>query len=168
MQMTSDLELIDAAPQHMQAVLRLNEEFVQYLSPLNMNTLQSLRALADYFRVIEREGDVVAFLIAIAPGTDYDSPNYRWFDRKFSDFIYVDRIVVSGEARGFSLGTKLYNDLLEYARKRQFNAITCEYNVEPMNHGSAKFHKNYGFNEVAQQELAGGKIVSMQTYRIEE
>lgn len=164
--MNGKLQLVDAAPQHMGAVLRLNEEFVQFLSPLDAEGLADLAYASGYFRVFEKDGEVMAFLIAFFPGANYDSPNYRWFDEQDADFAYIDRIVVSKDARGLSLGTKLYDDLCDHARLNGLKRLTCEYNVKPMNEGSAKFHERYGFNEIGQQELTGGKVVSLQAYSL--
>lgn len=160
------LQLSDADARHFETVLELNEQFVQFLSPLDAKALSELDQTSGYFRVFEMDGEVVAFLIAFFPAANYDSPNYLWFDKQEPDFVYVDRIVVSNKARGLSLGTKLYDDLSKYAREHGFKRITCEYNIRPMNEGSAKFHQRYGFEEIGQQELPGGKVVSLQAYAL--
>lgn len=159
----TDFTIEDASERHMASVLQLNEQFVHYLSPLDADSLAELAQMSDYFRVVELQDEVVAFLIALFPGANYDSPNYRWFDGQGADFAYIDRIVVSDKARGLSLGTRLYDDLGAYARSQGINRLTCEYNIRPMNEGSARFHERYGFVEVGQQQLAGGKVVSLQT-----
>lgn len=162
----NDIQLIDAEPRHMEAVLELNEQFVEFLSPLDNRALAELVEESGYARVFELNGEVVAFLIAFLPGADYDSPNYRWFNEQSSDFAYIDRIVVSEKARGLSLGTKFYDDLAQRARAGGFKRLVCEYNIKPMNEGSAVFHQRYGFEEVGQQELVGGKVVSLQAYAL--
>ncbi len=160
------LQLSDADERHLETVLELNEQFVQFLSPLDAESLSELAQASGYFRVFEMDGEVVAFLIAFFPDANYDSPNYRWFDKQASDFVYVDRIVVSNKARGLSLGTKLYDDLSKYSLEHGYKRITCEYNIRPINEGSAKFHQRYGFEEIGQQELAGRKVVSLQAYSL--
>jgi predicted GNAT superfamily acetyltransferase len=40
--------------------------------------------------------------------------------------------------------------------------VACEYDVEPPNDASARFHARFGFGEVGRQRLAGGKQVSLQ------
>ena len=49
-----------------------------------------------------------AFCITFAPGAPYTSVNYQWFSQNYSDFVYLDRIVVSENMRNQTLGEKLY------------------------------------------------------------
>ena len=49
-----------------------------------------------------------AFCITFAPGAPYTSVNYQWFSQNYSEFVYLDRIVVSEKMRNNSLGAKLY------------------------------------------------------------
>lgn len=162
----SDLPIIDAQPKHFAQILDLNEQFVHFLSPLDSDSLRNLIEEAGYFRIVEVDGDVAAFLIAMFPGAKYDSPNYVWFDKQWDDFAYIDRIVVSQRVQGRSMGSRLYDDLAKVALKRGLKRMTCEYNLKPMNEGSAKFHDRYGFREVGVQELQGGKVVSLQAYSL--
>ena len=162
----NSFQILDVQPKHFAGVLELNEQFVHFLSPLDADSLDKLAEEAGYFRVVEVDGEVAAFLIAMFSGANYDSPNYVWFDKRWDDFVYVDRIVVSARIQGQSMGSKLYDDLAKKACANGLRRMTCEYNVKPMNEGSAKFHDRYGFKEVGQQELKGGKVVSLQAYSL--
>ena len=165
--MTENITIRDAQATDLEVVLKLNEAFVHFLSPLDLAGLAALGAEAAYFRVVELEGNVAAFLIAYTPGSDYQSDNYQWFDSRYDDFAYIDRIVVAARAQGKALGVKLYDDLAEFAQEQGLAKLTCEYNIQPMNEGSARFHERYGFKEIGQQELAGGqKRVSLQAFAI--
>ena len=73
---------------------------MHFLSPLDWSRLEQLDAQRAYHRVVERDGEVVAFLIALREGTDYDSPNYTWFCEHDRHFLYIDRVVVSASAPG--------------------------------------------------------------------
>lgn len=165
--MRDTISIVDTVPEHFAQVLELNETFVHFLSPLDIQSLKALAEEAGYFRVAVVDGKVLAFLIAVYPGAHYASPNYLWFDREFDDFAYIDRIVVSRTAQGKSLATKLYNDLGMIARAKGITKLACEYNIKPMNEGSAKFHDRYGFREVGQQQLGDKKRVSLQAYSLE-
>jgi uncharacterized protein len=145
------------------SILALNEESVQFLSPLNPQRLEHLHLQSVYHRVIEDAGEVQAFLMVFAQQADYDSENYRWFCERYSGFLYVDRIVVSNAAQGKGYGQLLYNDLFEVAKTLSVNTITCEYNAEPLNIISEKFHSRNGFHEVGTLwSNDGKKCVSMQ------
>jgi len=165
--MKSPIEIRDVTPEDMGAILSLNEEFVHFLSPLCEAELARLGGKADYFRVAVIDERVVGFLLAFVPGVNYNSLNYRWFNNRFDDFAYIDRIVVASDAQGRALGAKLYDDLVAFAATRGLSQLTCEYNIMPMNEGSAKFHKRYGFTEIGQQALSDNeKRVSLQSYRL--
>lgn len=145
------------------AILALNAESVHFLSPMDAARLERLAAQAAWHRVVERDGEVVAFLLALREGADYDSPNYRWFAARYPQFLYVDRIVVAMAQQGRRLGDALYADLFDFARASAVPRITLEFDIEPPNEGSRKFHARHGFVEVGRQSLDGGrKQVSLQ------
>ncbi len=105
-----------------------------------------------------------AFCITFAPGAPYTSVNYQWFSQKYSDFVYLDRIVVSETMRNNSLGAKLYAAVEQRMLKdRCAPILTCEVNLNPPNLGSIRFHNRIGFREVGQQDSKPGLTVSMLT-----
>ena len=59
------------------AMLALNLESERFLSPLTRERPDSLHRQADLDQVIEVEGEVVAFVLALREGASYDSINYR-------------------------------------------------------------------------------------------
>jgi hypothetical protein len=145
------------------AVLALNEESVAFLSPLSRAGLVALHREAALHQVIEQDGLVTALLIALREGARYDSPNYRWFAARYERFLYVDRVVVSGRARGTGAGTMLYRGLFDFAAASSVGLVTCEFDVEPPNPASERFHAKFGFREVGRQYVANGKkLVSLQ------
>jgi uncharacterized protein len=153
----------DVAEQDFAPILRLNLESEHFLSPLSLAQLRALRAQAWYCRVVGEEDSVRGFLLALRQGADYDSVNYRWFAARYSEFLYVDRVVIDAAARGQQLGVQLYEDLFARARAAGFNRITCEFDINPPNDASRRFHDRFGFREVGRQQVAGGlKTVSLQ------
>jgi len=145
------------------AILALNAESVHFLSPLDAVRLRHLHAQAAYHRVVEHVGRVAAFLLAFREGADYDSPNYRWFAQHYARFLYIDRIVVAGAARGLGFGAQLYDDILAFAAATNAARLTAEFDVAPPNPVSAAFHRRYGFREVGTQWIGGDrKQVSLQ------
>ncbi len=160
--------LRDTLPQDHAPILALNRASEAVLSPLTPDRLAALIAQSWRHRVACRDGAVQAFLIALAPGVDYDSPNYRWFMRHHTDFVYVDRVVVDSSARQAGLASLLYADLIDEARHRGVAQITCEIDIEPPNPASLRFHARRGFIEVGTQRIAGGsKRVSLQALRLQ-
>ena len=152
-----------AGLRHFADILALNAASVHFLSPLTPERLAHLHAHAAYHKVVQHDGRVLAFLLAFAPGAPYDSVNYRWFDARYDDFLYVDRIVVAEAARGLGLASRLYRDLFEHARTHGYGRVVCEFDVDPPNPASERFHRGFGFTEVGSQRLPGGKTVSLQS-----
>jgi predicted GNAT superfamily acetyltransferase len=58
----------------------------------------------------------------VCNGARYENENFAWFDRMYSHFIYVDRIVVSASFRGLRLGSFLYEDLFRYPATTAFRS----------------------------------------------
>ena len=108
-----------------------------------------------------------AFCITFAPGAPYTSVNYQWFSNKYTNFVYLDRIVVSEIMRNQTLGEKLYLAVEQRMIKdRCAPILTCEVNLNPPNHGSIRFHNRIGFHEVGQQESKPGLTVSLLSKQI--
>ena len=158
----------DAVAHDFAAILALNAESVHFLSGLDAMRLRDLHAQSAYHRVVDVDGDVDAFLLAFREGADYDSPNYRSFAQHYPRFLYIDRVVVSAARQGRGLGALLYADIVAFARSRGIGPLTCEFDLDPPNPVSARFHARFGFREVGRQWLSGGsKQVSLQVRDIE-
>jgi predicted GNAT superfamily acetyltransferase len=141
------------------AVLELNEASVRELSPLDEARLQYILELAHDALVVDREGEVAAFAIAIAPGTAYDSANYRWFAERYERFLYLDRIAVGAAHRRHGLGALLY-DAMEQAA-RPFGQMVCDVNVRPRNEASLGFHAARGYEDIGRLEHGEVKTVAL-------
>jgi hypothetical protein len=135
-------------------VLELNQASVQELSPLDEERLGYILALSDRALVVERDGDLLGFAIAVAPGTDYDSRNYAWLSERFESFLYLDRIAIAAAARRQGLGAMLY-DAME-AAALPFGRMVCDVNIEPRNDASLAFHRARGYEPVG--ELEHGEV----------
>lgn len=149
-------------------MLELNTESEHFLSPLDLTRLTRLHSAAAMSQVISVENSVLAFLLAFREGADYDSINFRWFADRYRRFLYVDRIVVSPKAQGTGLGRVLYEGVFEHARSSEVPLVTCEFDIDPPNPASERFHAAFGFSEVGRQPVAGGKKwVSLQAARVQ-
>lgn len=135
-------------------LLALNDASVRELSPLDDQRLDYILALAHSCLVAERDdGELVGFAIAIAPGTGYDSANYRWLGERFERFLYLDRIAVDAGCRRQGVGALLY-DAMEDAAV-EYGRMVCDVNIVPRNDASLAFHAARGYREVG--ELAHGE-----------
>jgi predicted GNAT superfamily acetyltransferase len=156
------MRLRDYEPGDEPTVLALNAESVAVLSPMDGERFARLREAAARLRVAEHEGEVAGFLMGFCAGSDYDSPNYRWFSDNFSDFFYVDRVVVDSTRRGLGLASAFYDESIAWAKAQQLTAIVAEIDIEPPNVGSLRFHEKYGFEEVDRLTHSASKVVSLQ------
>ena len=157
----------DAGPRDFAAILALNDESVHFLSPLSAERLEALHRSAAYHKVVELDGEIAAFLLAFREGAPYDSPNYLWFVERYPRFLYIDRVVVAPKHRGGGFGAMLYDDIAAFAARNSAPWLTCEFDIEPPNPGSMRFHERMGFREVGTQAIGGGrKRVSLQAKAI--
>lgn len=149
--------LRDTNPADFPAILRLNAEYEHFLSPMDHDRLTRLHAQSAYHRVIQIDAEVAAVLLAFREGSAYDGVNYRWFHDRYDRFLYVDRIVVSGNHQRKHLASTLYRDVFDFAREREIDSVACEFNISPPNEASRRFHASFGFREVGTQSIDGGK-----------
>ena len=144
-------------------VLRLNLESEHFLSPLALAQLESLHGQSWHCRVIAQQQLVRGFLLVLREGARYESVNYLWFAARYPQFLYIDRIAVDANVRGQHLARRLYEDLFARALANDLRRITCEYDTEPPNEASRRFHERFGFREIGTQRTADGKkTVSLQ------
>ncbi len=161
--MMPDIRIRDAAAEDAGVIVLLNDGAVQHTSAMNAMRLQELQTMANCNWVITVDGAVAGFLLAMRERAGYANPNYDFFTARYTVFLYVDRIVIAPEHAGLKLGTRLYEALFEHAHAQGVPVLTCEYNIEPPNEPSRRFHDRFGFSEIGTQLLdSGKKRVSLQ------
>ena len=144
----------------------LNEAEVPHVNSISLEDFRWFVDNATYFRIAWLDGSIAGFLIALLPGTSYASSNYRWFCARYSNFVYIDRVVVAKHARRFGVGRLLYGDLEAFAA-RTVPLLTCEVNIRPRNEASLSFHERLGFVNVGTQDTENGtKTVSLMTKQL--
>ncbi len=157
----------DATAADFPAILAMNEQFAHFLSPMDAARLEWLHGMATCHRVVVVEGTFAGFVIAVREGTDYDSPNYRWFAARYDRFLYIDRLAIGDGYQGRGLGRRFYEGLAELAASSHVRRLVAEYDVSPPNPASAQLHERFGFCSVGEQTLASGKRVSLQARAVE-
>ncbi len=148
-ELPSGLTLRDYSAADAPAVLRLNAANVPEVGPLTDVKLAALAASAWWLPVAVQSEEVVGFAILLTEGADYASPNYRWFSDRHARFGYVDRIAIAESARGFGLGRAIYGRARERAAIDGRAVLCAEVNTVPPNEASLRFHRRFGFEEVA-------------------
>jgi len=151
----------DISESDLDAVLSLNQSEVPHVGDADLKKMTWFSSNATYFRIAINDNELAAFLIGFRPGTDYASPNYRWFCDRYGDFAYIDRIAVSATARRHGLASRLYDDFA-HAVPVTVEVMTCEVNIKPPNETSMQFHEKLGFHQVGSLQSDGGaKEVAM-------
>ena len=158
--------IINTENEHLEDILFLNESSLPAVSSVSIYEMKKFLKTADYFKTLFVDKAISGFLIALHPGRDYHSLNYKWFEKRYKSFLYVDRIVITSKYRGCGIGKAFYRDLEIFALNKT-NTITCEVYIKPKNTGSIFFHKQYGFYQVGTQSTENGKKeVSLMEYKI--
>ena len=161
-----DFTISETISDELPLIVKMNQEALPAVSSVNINDMNHFLTIVDYFCSIKIEKKLVGFLIALSPGKEYHSVNYKWFEKRFDSFMYVDRIVIDPSYQGNGLGKGFYNDLVDFSNNKT-DRITCEVNIRPKNEGSMIFHKKYGFVQVGTQTTENGKKeVSLMEYKI--
>ena len=137
----------------------INEECLPGVGQISQSAMADLVSLASLPLGAYQDDTLMGFVLCLPPGTRYASLNYAWFNERYDAFVYVDRIAVGQSYRDKSVGTYLYQRVIEESLKQQC-PVAAEINIEPPNPGSMRFHKRHGFTEVGVLSH-GHKSVSM-------
>jgi predicted GNAT superfamily acetyltransferase len=146
------------------SILKLNELSVAVLNPMDEARYKWLSSMASILWCARVDERVAGFLLGFSEGCNaYDSDNYRWFNRHYDNFIYVDRIVIDAGFRSAGIGRAFYQRLEDWARQQGKPMLCAEVDIEPPNPGSLKFHQRQGFAEVGQQAYGdeGKRVILM-------
>ena len=155
-------QFVNAESIHKDFIINLNKENMPAVGALDEKSYDRFLKYSDYFKLVKYDNQFIGFMIGLLPNRPYDSVNYKWFEKKYKSFIYIDRIVISYKYQNKGFGTLFYDDLKDYF-KDSYSSMTCEVNIIPKNYISMKFHKKYGFKEVGRQRTENSKkLVSMQ------
>lgn len=136
-------------------MLALNEVSIPHVNRIGDEELQWFSDNAAFVQVAKIEDRFAGFLIGLRPGTEYASPNYRWFCDNYDDFAYVDRVAVAEWARRRGAAESLY-DAFAHSQSGVL-VMTCEVNIRPPNEGSMRYHERMGFRQVGSQESDDGE-----------
>lgn len=136
--------------------LALNNSEVPHVSAYNEHNFPRFVESAAWAPVAVRNNMPVGFAILFLAGSTYASENYRWVAARYTRFLYLDRIIVEPAHRGQGIGQALYDNAIEFGRRRA-PILTCEVNTKPSNPESMQFHKKIGFRPLGKQKTEGGK-----------
>ncbi len=132
-------------------ITALNNAAVPAVPEMTESTLAAVLSASNVHLAAVEGSTLVGFVLGFSTGSDYASPNFAYFEQRGTNHLYVDRIVVAGEARGAGVGRILYEKFVWLAAEQGRAEVTCEVNVDPPNPESMAFHLRLGFTDVGQQ-----------------
>ena len=141
------MEIRSLSQNDVPSIWAINEQGLPGTGQVSEQEVSDLLKLSTLSIGAFREEELLGFVICLSPGTDYKSLNYAWFDNKYTDFIYVDRIAVSLTQRNGGIGSKLYGEVITFSQENAA-PIAAEVNLNPPNPGSMRFHHRFEFEEV--------------------
>jgi len=144
---------------HIDQMWQINEQGLPGTGKVNRQEMETLLELSELSVGVFDDKKLLGFVICLLPNTEYGSLNYAWFNERYDEFIYVDRIAVATKFRDQGIGSILYEKVFEYAQENNI-PVTAEVSLRPSNVGSDRFHLRHDFTAVGELDH-GDKAVTM-------
>ena len=137
----------------------INEQGLPGTGKVSVEQMGELLQLSDLCIGAYIDEKLVGFVLCLYPKKGYSSQNYAWFNERYNQFLYVDRIAISTQHRNIQIGSELYAKVFQLASEKQI-PVTAEVSLYPPNEGSDRFHLRHGFSSVGEFHQ-NGKSVTM-------
>ena len=147
------------SPNDVPMMWEINEQGLPGTGQVAQEEMTTLLELSEVSLGAYQDGKLAGFVLCLLPNTEYGSLNYAWFNQRYDQFIYVDRIAVAKDSRNSGIGTLLYQQVFDYATQHGIPG-TAEVSLKPANEGSDRFHLRHGFVTVGELDH-GDKAVTM-------
>ncbi len=155
----SDLNII--SNQLIQFMFEINQSNIPALGPLkSLVHVKELCLDSKYIIYVKNDADYIGFAVVMNNNSNYQSLNYQYFKRKFTNFLYVDRVAVVDKAQRMGVGSRIYKKLYEISSNASV-PLCCEVNTFPINAQSLNFHKKMDFKIIEEVPYAEKKVAMM-------
>ena len=136
----------------------INQQQVPKVGSVSLQEFITLIKISDISYGIIKKGICLGFVICLRENTNYQSINYKFFQKRHNKFFYIDRIAIANDYQSSGIGSILYNKLLSI--KDKFNIPICaEVNIDPPNELSINFHRKHGFSKITESIIKEGYSV---------
>ena len=129
------------------AAWQINEQGLPGTGQISPEEMADLFSLSELPIGVFDGDEMLGFVLCLTPRKRYASLNYAWFNQRYQEFLYVDRIAVALEHRDRGIGSLLYGQVIEHGKNLQF-PVMAEVNLTPPNPGSIRFHERHRFTEI--------------------
>ena len=119
------IELVDYTEDMFDFILKSNNINKPQVGFLKNDRLKLLLNQANYCKVAKFNGELAGFLLCLPENKEYDSPNYQWVSKRYSNFVYIDRISVLPKFQNEKIGSALYTDLIYFSAFEGYDSIIC-------------------------------------------
>ena len=142
----------------------INKQQVPKVGSVSFQEFINLIKISDISYGMIKKGICLGFVICLRENTNYQSINYKFFQKRHNKFLYIDRIAIANKYQSSGIGSNLYNKLLSIKEKLNM-PICAEVNIDPPNKLSINFHRKHGFSEITQCTIKEGySVVYMEFY----
>ncbi len=147
-------------PEDVPRMVEINEQGLPGTGKVTEAEMTDLLSLSTLALGVDDQGVIAGFVLCLLPNTRYGSLNYKWFNERYDEFLYVDRVAVAEEARSGGLGSALYDAVAAHAERLAY-PVAAEVSLRPPNPGSMRFHARHGFDQIGVFEQAEKAVTMM-------
>ena len=146
------------------SLYEINKQQVPKVGSVSFQEFINLIKISDISYGMIKKGICLGFVICLRENTNYQSINYKFFQKRHNKFLYIDRIAIANKYQSSGIGSNLYNKLLSIKEKLNM-PICAEVNIDPPNKLSINFHRKHGFSEITECTLKEGySVVYVEVY----
>ena len=164
------MKIIKISSENLVECHRINQKNTPEVGSVTLEGLQNSLDNSDYNLCAVVDNEVVGFVICFQDTEttnsymgDIDHKNFSEISQRTSDFLYIDRIAVDKNYRKKSIGSKLYNEVVNFAEMNSISYLTAEINLLPSkNTPSFRFHEKFDFTELDTVKYSEDYEVSLQ------
>ena len=164
------MKIIKISSENLVDCHRINQENTPEVGSVTLEELQNSLDNSDYNLCAVVDNEVVGFVICFQDTEttnsymgDIDHKNFSEISQRIGDFLYIDRIAVDKNYRKKSIGSKLYNEVVNFAEMNSISYLTAEINLLPSkNTPSFRFHEKFYFTELDTVKYSEDYEVSLQ------
>ena len=95
-------------------IYSINQDNVPEVGSLDsLDQQRKLLSISSYHSILLKDAELIGFTICFRESLSYWSENYKYFENKLDQFLYVDRIAIRSEYRRQGHAKRMYEDRSE-------------------------------------------------------